>query len=150
MMWMRLHMRRIMDRVDVRRRLSMVTGIMRPRTRSTRRTVKLMMLLGGPGADSHRDLHWCWHRVVTGRQDGRTNDISGRCSRSLGWTLHPTGYGNAGGLALVGFAISEALGKRVAGNLQLSYPVILVRGHRGEPGLRKGERLEILRAGIRC
>lgn len=147
MMWMWLHMRRIMNRVDVRRRLSMVTRIMRPRTRGTRRTVKLMMLLGGPGADIHRDLHRCWHRVVTGRQDGRTSDISGCRGRPLGRTLHPTGYNN--GLALVGFAVSKALGERIAGDLQLGYPVILICGHRGEPGLRKGERLEIFRARIR-
>lgn len=149
MVWMRLHMRRIMYRVDVRRRLSMVARIMRPGTRGAGRAVKLMMLLGGPGGDTHRDLHRCWHSVVTGRQDGRTSDISGRCGRSLGRTLHPTGYGNASGLALVGLAIPEALGERVAGDLQLGYPVILVRGHRREPGLRKGERLEVLRAGIR-
>lgn len=150
MMWMRLHMCRIMNRVDVRRRLSMMTRIMRPRTRGTRRTVKLMMLLGGPGTDTHWNLHRCWHRVVTGRQDGRTGDISGRRSRPLGRTLHPTGYSNAGGLALVGLTISEALSERIAGDLQLSYPVILVCGHRGEPGLRKGKRLEIFRARIRC
>lgn len=149
MMRMRLHMRRIMDRVDVRRRLSMMARIMRPGTRCAGRAVKLMMLLRRPGGDTNRDLHRGRHRVVTGRQDGRTSDIPGRRSRSLGRIRHPSGYGNAGGLALVGLAVPEALGERIAGDLQLSYPVILVRGHRGEPGLRKGERLEVLRAGIR-
>lgn len=149
MMRMRLHMRRIMDRVDMCRRLSMVTRIMRPGTRGTGRPIELMMFLRGPGGDAHRDLHRRRHRVVTGRQDGRTRDIPGRRGRSLGRILHPTGYGDAGGLALVGLAVPETLGERVAGDLQLSYPVILVRRHRGEPSLRKGERLEVLRAGIR-
>lgn len=132
-----LRVRRIMDRVHVRRRLSMMIRIMRPMA-GGRRAVELMVLLGSGYA---RDRHRRRHRIVTGRQD-----TSSPRGRPLAGILHP-GDGHA--VALVGLAVPETLGERIAGDLQLRYPVVLIRGHRGELGLRKDERLEVLRARIR-
>lgn len=127
--------RRIMDRVDVRL-ARMMARIMGPMATRARRAVELVLLGCGGYLHRRRDLH----RVVTGRENG-TRGPRGRPLRGI---RH-----RHAGLALVRLAIPEALGERVAGDLQLRYPVILVRGDRGEPGLREGERLEVLGAGIR-
>lgn len=122
-----LRVRRIMDRVDVR---LMMARIMRPMgtrgrgRRRRRRPVELRLLSGG----TRRDLH---RAAVTGR--------GGR----------PLGGIRRDAVALVRLAIPEPLGERVAGDLQLRYPMVLVRGDRGESRLREGKRLKVLGARIR-
>lgn len=136
-----------MNRTDVRRRLSMMARIMRPVATRAGRAVKLMVLLrgGGYARDLHRRRNR--HRVVTGRKNGAYGTRGPR-GRPLGGIRHPAD-GRHAAVALVRLAVPEALGERVTGDLELRYPMILVRGDRGEPGLREGERLEVLRAGIR-
>lgn len=130
-----LRVRRIMDRVD--RRLSrMRARIMRPMATRARRPVELMvrLLSGGGWCSLVRDLH----RVpVTGGTRGRAG------GRPLG------GIRRDHAVALVRLAIPEALGERVARDLQLRYPMVLVRGDRGESRLREGKRLKVLGARIR-
>lgn len=118
---------------------------MRPMATCARCAVELMVLLRRSGYT--RNLHR--HRVVTGRKDGTsgTSGTRGPRRRPLGGIRHPADGRHA--VDLVRLAIPETLSERVTGDLQLRYPMVLVRGHRGEPGLREGKRFEVFRAGIR-
>lgn len=136
-----LRVHRIMNRINMRRRLPVMAGIMCPMTGGSC-TVELMMLLRS--GRYIRNLHRRRHGIVIGRQYA-----SGASTwrGSLRGTLHPPADSCA--LALVGLAVAEALRERVTSDLQLGYPVVLVSSHRGESGLGEEERLKVLHVRIR-
>ena len=130
-----MRMRRIMDGVHVCSWLSMVRRIS-PWSRCCW-TVKLMVFL----ARYAWNLYGRYGIHVAGRQHAGTSR-----GRSFRRVLHA---GNSDRIALVRLAVTETFGKRIAGDLQLRDAMILVGGHRGEPGFREGERFEVLCARIR-
>jgi len=150
-----LRMHRIMNRVDVSRRLSMMARIMRPMATcyGARCAIELMVFLRGSGGYYTRNLHRRRNRhgVVTGWEKGiygGTRGIRGSRGWPFGRIWHPCTDGRHA-VALVRFAIPKTLGERVTGNFELRYPMVLVRGDRGESSLWKGKCLEVLRARIR-
>lgn len=130
-----MRMRRIMDGVHVCSWLSMVCRVS-PWSRCCW-TVKLMVFL----ARYTWNLYGRYGVHVAGRQYAGASR-----GRSFRWVLHAR---NCDRVALVRLAITETLGERIAGDLQLGDAMILVGCYRGKPSLRKGERFEVFRTRIR-
>ena len=106
------------------------------------RRVELVVLFLGGQARHERHAARGIGRGQAGRARGR------RRGRALGRALAGGGAGGGRALALVRLAVAEALGERVAGDLELRDAVVLVGRHRGEARLREGEALEVLGARV--
>lgn len=124
---------------------------MRPMATCARCAVELMVFLRGGGYTRNLHRRRNRHGVVTGWENGiyGTRGTRGSCGRPFRRIRHPTDGDGRHAVALVRFAIPKTLGERITGNLELRYPMVLVRGDRGESSLWKGKRLEVLRARIR-